>query len=274
MENKNLENGSSLTFEDFAHENGEKYWLASEFLRFLGYKDLQSGINAIFKARQTCLTLHIEPDDNIKRIDDGGISKYSDYKLNRFACYLVAINASNKLENVAKAQAYFAYQAEQINIALETTNEIERLEIREEIKNKHKILNSTAKIAGVENFGVFTDAGYRGLYNKGLMSLKQYKGLSQKDDLFQYMGRTELAANLFRITQTEEKLKKDNVQTEKDAIETHRAVGSKIRAIYKENTGHFPEESLLEKNLDEVKKSIKITKKELVKIDKPQKNKK
>lgn len=252
-----------MTFEEFSYENGIKYWLASEYLVLLGYSDMQSFTKPLQKSMQTCLTLRIDPYENFIRVENSIDGKVViDYKLTRFACYLIAMNGSPKIKNVARAQAYFARQAEQINLLLEGRNDIDRLLTREEIKEGNKALSSAAQKAGVSNYALFQDAGYRGLYNRGLKELKTIKGVEQSHDLQDYMGRAELAANLFRITMTEEKLKNNpSINTEKLAVETHKKVGSDVRKMVKENTGVFPEELNTERRLNDVSKELKRAKK-------------
>lgn len=218
------------------------------------------------------LSVKIEPDNEIKRID--GKDGKHDFRLSRFALYIIAMNANNKLPNVAKAQTYFANQAELMRLQIQNSNDIERLEIRDDITNQNKLLLSSAKNSGVVNFAFFLDAGYRGMYNKSVSDIKSYIGFKQKDNVFDFMNKRELAANLFRITQTEASLEKQNINSERSANLLHKEIGSQVRQMYLQNTGYYPEDTPIEKPIKELKKGIKETNKTLTNLDKPKKLKK
>lgn len=255
---------NELTFEDYGHENGIRYWWASEFAQMLGYATLHSFTNSINKAIQSCMAAKIDYYDDFnrqKRIVDG--KQVDDFKLSRFACYMVAMNADAKKPQVAKAQVYFADQVEKINLILEGRNDLERLQMREEIKSGNTALHSAASQHGVVNFGLFNDAGYRGLYNQGIKQVKTKKGIKASADHFDFMGRTELAANLFRITLTEERLKNSASTNEKLAMNIHNTVGKQVRKMVKDNTGQYPENLKTERRLGEVKKELKKATKKL-----------
>lgn len=261
-----------LTFEDYGNENGTTYWWATDFCQMLGYASMSSFMKPINKAIQSCMSANIDYFDDFvreKRLVDG--KQIDDFKLSRFACYMVAMNCnpSNKPQ-VARAQVYFASQVEKINLILEGRNDIERLQIRDELKSSATSLNSAASQHGVVNFGLFHDAGYRGLYNKGIKQVKQQKGIKPSADHFDYMGRTELAANLFRVTLTEERLKNSASNSEQVAKNIHNTVGKQVRKMVKDNTGVFPEELPTERRLGEVKKELKKATKKLnsTKLDK------
>lgn len=256
MDDIQLKKEQHLTFEDFGHENGIKYWWASEYAEMLGYSNYHSFKNAINKAIKSCMNARVdyfEDFRNERRTIDGEV--IDDIKLSRFACYMVAMNADVKKAAVAKAQTYFAEQVEKINILLEGANEIERLNIRDDIREMSAPLNSAAKKCGVVNFAFFTDAGYKGLYNRGIKEVKKIKGIKESADHFDFMGRTELAANLFRMTMTEERLKNHPVSGENAAMDIHKKVGKEVRDMVKRNTGVFPEDLPVERRLGEVKKS-------------------
>ncbi|MEZ4778086.1 MAG: damage-inducible protein [Flavobacteriaceae bacterium] len=255
---------TDLTFEDYGNENGMRFWWASDFSNMLGYSNLRSFTNPINKAIQSCMSASISFHDDFirqKRIIDG--VEIDDYKLSRFACYMVAMNSDPKKPQVAKAQVYFADQVEKINLILEGRNDLERLQYREEIKTGNTALQSAAKGHGVINFGLFHDAGYRGMYNQGIKGVKAKKGIKASSDHFDFMGRTELAANLFRITLTEERLKKSASNSEKVAMDIHNTVGKQVRKMVKDNTGKNPEDLKTERRLGEVKKELKKATKKL-----------
>jgi len=258
-----MENTTTMTFEDYGNENGMRFWWATEFADMLGYTSLKSFTNPINKAIQSCMAANIDFNDNFvrkQRVVDG--KTIDDWKLSRFACYMVAMNADPKKPQVAKAQVYFADQVEKVNLMLEGRDDLERIHIRDEIKSGNTALNSAAKSHGVVNYGLFNDAGYRGLYNQGLKKVKAKKGIT-KGDHFDYMGRTELAANLFRITLTEEKLKMSSSNNEKVAMNIHKNVGKGVRKMVKDNTGQYPEDLKTERRLNEVKKELKQANKKL-----------
>ncbi len=147
---------------------------------------------------------------------------------------------SQKLQ-VGLAQAYFAVQTRRQELGDQLTYEEKRLLQRERVRNANKYLSIAAKQAGVKKFGVFQDAGYRGLYELSYRDIKRKKGIPDNEDLLDCSGRTELAANEFRITQTEERLTNDNIQGEIKATHTHLEVGSKVRQTIKELGGTMPE---------------------------------
>lgn len=259
-----MEESMEVTFEDYGYENGTRYWWASDFSSMLGYASMKSFQNPINKAIKSCMTANIDFHEDFvrqERIIDG--NKISDYKLTRFACYMVAMNADSKKNQVAQAQVYFADQVDKINLILEGANDLERLQIRDEIKAGNTSLHAAAKSHGVQNFGLFNHAGYKGMYNRGIKDVKKRKGIKPNADHFDFMGRTELAANLFRITLTEERLKNSASNSEYVAKGIHNQVGQAVRKMVKDNTGQYPEDLKTERRLGEVKKELKKATKEL-----------
>lgn len=243
-------------------ENGIMYWWASWYGTILGYKSLKTFNNPIQKAIQACTTLQIDTSENFmatKKVESS--SSFTDYKLTRFACYLIAMNADARKPIVARAQIYFVKQIERINLVLEGSKDIERILIREEIKDGNLVLNSEAGKAGVTNFQAFMTEGYLGLYNKSIKEVKKERGVAENKNLYDYMGRTELAANLFRITMTEERLKRVNEKSQGTAAAIHYKVGADVRKMVKENTGAFPESLPVERKLSEVSSELKKAKK-------------
>jgi DNA-damage-inducible protein D len=161
-------------FERRSITNGSTWWLASDLMAMLGYESLPSFHGAINKAIGTCMTLGIPIQENFvqqPRTVDG--VTIDDYKLSRFACYLTAMNGDTKKANVAKAQAYFAGLADVARQYVDSVNEVERVQVRDEITDRERSLNSTAKQSGVERFDFFQNAGYRGMYNMNLAELKR-----------------------------------------------------------------------------------------------------
>jgi DNA-damage-inducible protein D len=196
------------SFEDFAQINGECHWYATDLMKCLGYDDWRAfDNNAINRAVSACLALKLSVQEHFqqcKRIVEG--REIDDYKLTRFACYLIAMNGDPRKPQVAAAQAYFATLADTVRRYLEEVENVERVLIREDISDREKSLSSAAKQAGVAQYDYFQNAGYRGMYNMNLNKLRQRRGIPAGVTPLDYMGKTELAGNLFRITQTEEKM--------------------------------------------------------------------
>jgi DNA-damage-inducible protein D len=265
---------NELTFEDFKNENGSTFWWASDLMMMLGYKEMKSFHKVIDRATKAFVALNIPHYENIipyNREKDG--KSYQDFKLSRFACYLVAMNGDPKKPEVATAQTYFATQTRKFELYLENSNQFERLLIRDELTDGNKSLMGAAKAAGVVNYAYFQDAGCRGLYNMSGWQLKEKRGLDQKDNIADYMGRTELAANLFKVTQTEEVIKNKKVQGQSELEKTHFEVGREVRNMVQRNVGKSPEELGKEKYLPQVKKELKDGYKKMLKED-SRKNKK
>jgi len=258
-----------INFNDLAKENSFTYWYARDYMYMLGYSSYQSFKKAINKALTTCMTLDIDALDNFlqtKRVIDG--KEVPDYKLSRFACYLVAMNADNKKLEVAQAQAFFAATAETIRRYVDDHNEVERVLIREEISSHEKTLSGVAKNAGVYQYHFFQNAGYRGMYNMNLSKLREYKGLKKKGrTLLDFMGKDELAANLFRLTQTELKIKAENIKGQNASEAAAENVGQKVRKTMLEISGVRPEDMELVEDIRKVKTSLRQTHKGLKKID-------
>lgn len=263
-----------LSFEDFRHDNGDVYWWASDLLKMVGYKDMLSFEKVLDKATKAMISLGIPHYKNIvlaERDVDGVRTK--DFKLTRFACYIAVMNGNPSKPEVAAAQVYFAQQTRQFELQ-QGSNEVDRLLIRDELTEGNKVLSSTAHRAGVEDFARFQDAGYLGLYNMQAWQLKGRRGLDKKANLADHMGRTELAADLFRVTQTEERIRNKGIRGQAALEQTHRDVGREVREIVKRNTGNAPENLPQEKQLPEVKKQLKKGYTKMVKADTKKKPKK
>jgi DNA-damage-inducible protein D len=237
----------------------------------LGYESYEAFRKAINKAISTCTTLDIDVSENFQQttIDIAGLPE-KDFRLSRFACYLVAVNADPKKLQVAQAQAFLAATAETIRRYVDNAEDVERVLIREEVSTHEKALNSAAKTAGVseQGFALFQNAGYRGMYNMNLSQLKKHKGLQQASrSLLDFMGKDELAANLFRLTQTELKLKNDQVRGQNNAERVAEDVGKQVRKAMLEISGTKPEDMELAEDIKKVRTSLKQTHKGLNQID-------
>lgn len=244
-------------------EKGVEYWEARELMPFLGYKKwenfekiaIKKAIISCKKSNQT-VKYHFADVGKMISIAKGTTRQAKrsvrDYKLSRYACYLIAQNGdANKIE-IANAQTYFAVQTRKQEI-FESLNKIEqRLFLRGKIKIHNKELNSTAQNAGVKNFGKFHDAGYLGLYGMHKKTLQKKKGIG-KDDVLDRAGATELAANLFRITQTDDKIRNEKIKGEGHATFAHMVVGQKVRKTIAEIGGTMPENLPIEDNIKKLK---------------------
>lgn len=257
-------------FENLGHDNSIKYWFARDLMRLLGYESYTSFRTVINRATAACIALNIDVLENFiqtEREIDGRLVQ--DFKLTRFACYLISMNGDPKKPQVAKAQVYFICIAETFRNYLEESENIERVLIREEVSDREKSLSAVAHRHGVTCYPLFQNAGYRGMYNKNLNDLKQIKGLeNMKRSLLDFMGKDELASNLFRITQTETKIKKENIQGQSSLELTAEIVGKQVRKAMLEISGTRPEELPLAEDIKKVKSGLKQTHKKFKKIDK------
>lgn len=244
---------------------GGEYWMARTLQTILGYDRWENFENAMEKARIACLTSGEDPINHFREttkmieVGKGARREHVDYFLDRYACYLIAMNGNAQKVEIATAQTYFAVQTRRQELqdrAIPSTDEL-RLQLREQVKVHIRGLNSTAKQAGVQRYALFHDAGYRALYEMGLAAVKNRKGIGPKENLFDRVGSTELAAHYFRITQTDEKIRRENINTEADAINTHVRVGREVRQTIKNLGGVMPENLPAEKPIKELKREIK-----------------
>ena len=261
------ENYSNKTFEDIKHidENGNEFWYARELMAVLQYTKWQNFEKIIDKAKEACKNsganvLH-DFTDVSKIVNAGATSKnIQDYKLTRYACYLIAQNGDSRKKVIALAQTYFAIQTRKQEITEKEysmlTEDEKRFYQRDLTRKGNYSLNQAAKNAGVKNFDKFHNAGYKGLYNgETADDIAKRKGLRYREDILDNMGSDELIANLFRISQTEQKLKKDNIKTENKANDVHYRIGKNIREVIQKNGGTMPEDMLTpEKSLKELEK--------------------
>ena len=258
-----------VMFESIKHINeyGEEYWEARELMQVLEYSKWENFHKVIKQAMIACENSKSNVIDHFPEVrktikmPKGATKKISDYYLSRYACYLIVQNADPKKETVALGQTYFAVQTRKQEISEKEysllTEDEKRFYQRNLTRKGNYSLNKAAKDAGVKNFDKFHNSGYKGLYNgETADDIAKRKGLRYREDILDNMGSEELAANLFRITQTESKLKRDNIKTEKDANEAHYEVGKEVRATIKRLGGIMPED------LPTPKKSLKELEKE------------
>ena len=236
-------------------------------MKMLEYNKWENFEKVINKAKDSCKNSNISVVEHFpdirklsKRANNAEVL-IKDYKLTRYACYLIAQNGDPRKEVIALAQTYFAIQTRKQEISEKEysllTEDEKRFYQRNLTRKGNYSLNQTAKRAGVKNFDKFHNSGYKGLYNgETADDIAKRKGLRYREDILDNMGSEELAANLFRITQTESKLKRDNISTEKDANTTHYNIGKNIRDVIAKNGGTMPED------LPTPKKSLKQLEKE------------
>lgn len=270
-DNNQLTEYSEKTFDDIRHVNeyGQEYWLARELQPVLEYSQWRYLKEAVSRAKIACKNSGYDPADHFADvrkmvpIGSGAEREVEDIMLSRYACYLIVMNGDPRKEIIALGQTYFAVktrQQELIEDYDQLTEDQKRLAIRAEMKRHNAALADAAHDAGVIeaiDYAVFQNYGYMGLYG-GLKAadIKQRKGLKKSQDILDHMGSTELAANLFRATQTEEKLRRDHITGKENANRTHYAVGKKVRQTIKDLGGTMPED------LPTPEKSIKQLEKE------------
>lgn len=237
---------------------GVEYWSARDLMPLLGYDKWQRFEDAIRRAKVSCEQTGNVVGDHFtgagKPITGGkgAVQNVKDYYLSRLAGYLIAMNGDPRKPEIAAAQAYFIISTRENELAHLLAEQEKRLHLREQVSENNKLLAQAASEAGVlsRNFGVFQNAGYKGLYGGlDVTGIKEYKQIEQREEVLDRMGRAELAANYFRITQTEELLKKEAINEQNEAIETHHEVGKKVRKAIADIGGTMPEDLPTEPSL-------------------------
>ena len=240
-------------------EDGYEYWSARDLGKLLEYTQWRNFENVISKAKISCknntedVNNHFADVSNMVELGSGATREVDDYRLSRFACYLIVQNADPSKTNVALGQAYFAIKTRQKELIeeeqarlIQSEEDTKRLFLRKQMKTHNKQLADAASNAGIEaglEYAIFQDYGYQGLYG-GLKAkdIHAKKGLKKSQKILDHMGSTELAANLFRATQTEEKLRRENIKGKMKANQTHYEVGKKVRQTIEELGGTMPED--------------------------------
>lgn len=254
---ENLQTYSEETFESIKHytADGEEFWYARELAHTLQYADWRNFENAIFKAMEACQNsgndekYHFGEATNMINIGKSAKRAVKDYILSRYACYLIVMNCDPQKDIIAVGQTYFAVKTRQQELVEnyeQLSEDQKRLAIRNEMIAHNKSLAEAAQQAGVEtpqDYAVFQNKGYQGLYGGlGMREIHARKGLKRSQKILDHMGSTELAANLFRATQTDEKLRREGIRGRTAANQAHYDVGRKVRQTIKELGGTMPED--------------------------------
>ena len=263
---------SEQTFESIKHVNeyGEEYWLARELQPVLEYAQWRRFSDAIERAKRACKNSGFAVEDHFadvgKMVDigSGAEREIDDVMLSRYACYLIVMNGDPRKEVIAIGQSYFAVktrQQELIDNYEQMTEDQKRLAIRNEMIAHNKSLAEAAQMAGIADqreYAIFQNKGYQGLYGGlGAKEIHARKGLKKSQKILDHMGSTELAANLFRATQTDEKLRRENIQGKQAAYDTHYQVGKKVRQTIKELGGTMPEDlPTPEKSVKQIEREV------------------
>lgn len=271
-----IEEFKEKIFDDIKHidENENEYWEARELMRLLGYKEWRLFAKVIEKAQVACSQSGNSINYNFSiysKIIIAGKTKKPiiDYKLSRYACYLIVQNANPKYNAVALGQTYFAIQTRKMELTeIEYNNLSEdekRLYRRKQTRDGNKVLYKIASSKGVKNFDKFTNAGYRGLYNgESADDIAKRKKLRYREEILDNMGSEELGANVFRITQTEALLKKQKEKNEDMATDLHYTVGKTIRDAIEKLGGTMPEDlPTPDKSLKEIEEEQNIKAKQI-----------
>jgi DNA-damage-inducible protein D len=268
MISKNVPTIGDQSFEQLKQSNdhGAEFWSARDLQPLLGYSQWRRFEDAVKRAITSCEQSGNNPEHHFAGAGKpiiggkGAVQTVDDYQLSRFACYLIAQNGDPRKPEIAQAQKYFAIQARKQELSEQLAADQERLELRKQTSEEFKMLSGAARQAGVQDkmFGVFHDAGYKGLYGGlGGDAIKTRKNIPAKEQLLDRMNATELAANQFRMTQTRDKLARENIGNQQQAIRTHEEVGKEVRAAIERIGGTLPEQIPPAEHIKEVEKRIK-----------------
>lgn len=260
-----MKNNTPVVFEEIKRKNeyNAEFWSARELANILGYSEYRHFLPVIEKAKEACINSkqpaneHFEDYLDMIKLGHGAKRPIGDIRLSRYAGYLVMQNADSSKEIVALGQTYFAIQTRRQEVQDQMIEDIKRLGLREKITAHNKHLFEAASMAGVKNYGRFTNYGYMGLYGgKTKEDIQKNKGLTKNKKILDYMNSEEMAANLFRATQTDAKLRRDLVKGEAMANQTHFKVGQKIRETIRELGGTMPENLAVPDAITQAKKRL------------------
>lgn len=257
-----------LSFEELRRINthGADYWSARDLQLLLGYSQWRRFEDAIRRAMTSCeqsgneCAHHFAGTGKMVGLGSGSAREVADYHLSRFACYLIAQNGDPQKPAIATAQRYFAIQTRRQELSDAHAADVERLEMRKHASEEFKNLSGAARAAGVADwrFGIFHDAGYKGLYDgRGVEAIKAKKRIDGRDNLMDRMNSTELAANQFRMTQARDKLARERIRGEQRAIDAHHSVGREVRAAIAKIGGTMPEDIPADEHIRDVEKRVR-----------------
>lgn len=239
--------------------DGSEYWLARDLRGLLGYDEWRNFSGAIDKAQEACgsagavVSHHFVGINKMVNIGSGAKRVTDDWYLSRYACYLIALNSDASKPEVGAAMTYFVVKARLQELQDKLTDAERRALQRERLRDAHKALGEAAKNANVERYAIFHDAGYKRLYaGLGIREIKKRKGIAEKDDLWDCIGRPELAINEFRVTQAEQKIIREKINTEEMAIRAHGEVATEVRAAIEKMGGQMPEDLPAEPNINKL----------------------
>lgn len=240
-----------------------EYWMGRDIQVLLGYRRWENFEDVIKKAMVACEQSGEDPKNHFRQttkmvaIGSGTQRPVIDYYLDRYGCYLIAMNGDPAVPQIATAQNYFAVQTRKQEIQEEGELLGKRIEQRQRLTTAVVKLNKAASVAGVQNFALFNDSGYRGLYEMGLKDIKRKKGLSDKEELYDRAGRAELAANEFHKTQTEEQIAKGGIHGQQEAEATYKQAGLVVREAIRKIGGTMPEDMQPEPSLKKLERERK-----------------
>lgn len=245
-------------------DNGAEYWSSRDLARELEYSDYRNFLAIVNKAKVACensgevIHNHFVETDEMVQIGSGAERSIDTIYLSRYACYLIVQNSDPTKVTVAKGQTYFAIQTRRQEISDNLVEDNKRVFLREEMKKHNTSLMHTASSAGVENYAIFQNAGYKGLYGGLTMQdVHKRKGLKKTQKILDHMNSEELAANLFRATQTDAKIKRENIKGQGNASLAHFEVGQKVRNTIQTLGGTMPENLPVVDNIARAKTRIK-----------------
>jgi len=249
-------------------KEGVEFWYARDLKDLLEYEQWRNFLKVVEKAKESCKNTKNDIGDHFadvsKMVEIGSDTKRNidDIMLSRYACYLIVQNGDPRKQIIALGQTYFAVKTRERENDEEFIEDEKRFAIRNELKNHNKSLAEAAQMSGVEtpkDYAIFQNKGYQGLYKGlGVKDIHKRKGLDKNQKILDHMGSTELAANLFRATQTDDKLRRENIKGKENANKTHHDVGKKVRQTIEELGGTMPEElEVPEKSVKEIEKNRK-----------------